>query len=152
MKPSLATEATIMMAATRIASIDARATARPGSPSAATSGSTVAAIIGPSDESGPSTRIRDGPNTAYPSRHMIDVYRPVIGGRPASSAYAMPCGTRTAVSTMPATTSFASHRERYDRTARTPGTAPTMASPHDGGMPRDSGQVDLAHPAVPSPT
>ena len=35
-----------------------------GSPSAPTSGRIVAAIIGPSDESGPSTRIRDGPNTA----------------------------------------------------------------------------------------
>jgi tetrahydromethanopterin S-methyltransferase subunit A len=38
------------------------------------------------EESGPSTGIRDGPNTAWPSRHMIEVYSPVIGGRPASSA------------------------------------------------------------------
>ena len=37
---------------------------------------------------------------------MIDVYRPVIAGSPASSAYAMPCGTSRAVSTRPATTSL----------------------------------------------
>ncbi len=86
MKPSLATPARSMIAATMIASIDASSTARSGSPLAAISGRIVAAIIGPSDESGPSTRIRDGPSTAYPSRHRMLVYRPVIGGRPASSA------------------------------------------------------------------
>jgi hypothetical protein len=64
MKPSLANPATSMMIATRMASSDARATARCGSPPAATSGSTVAAIMGPNDESGPSTRIRDGPTSA----------------------------------------------------------------------------------------
>ena len=64
MKPSLATAARIMIAATMIASIDASATARFSSPLAAISGRIVAAIIGPSEESGPSTRIRDGPNTA----------------------------------------------------------------------------------------
>lgn len=53
-----------MMPATMSASIDASATARSGSPSDATRGSTVAAIIGPSEESGPSTRILDGPHTA----------------------------------------------------------------------------------------
>ena len=64
MNPSFATAATIMIAATMIASSDASAIARSGSPSAPTSGRIVAAIIGPSEESGPSTRIRDGPNTA----------------------------------------------------------------------------------------
>ena len=44
--------------------MEASATARAGSPSASNSGANVAAIIGPSDESGPSTRIFDGPNTA----------------------------------------------------------------------------------------
>ena len=68
MNPSLATAATIMIAATMIASSDASATARAGSPPAAISGKIVAAIIGPSEESGPSTKIRDGPNTAYPSQ------------------------------------------------------------------------------------
>ena len=64
MKPSLATAARIMIAATMIARIEASATARLGSPSAPARGKIVAAIIGPSEESGPSTRIRDGPNTA----------------------------------------------------------------------------------------
>jgi hypothetical protein len=49
---------------TSSASIDASAIARFGSPFAPTSGMIVVAIIGPSDESGPSTRIRDGPRTA----------------------------------------------------------------------------------------
>ena len=53
-----------MQAPTSRASIDARAIAFAGSPSAPTSGRIVAAIIGPSDESGPRTRILDGPNTA----------------------------------------------------------------------------------------
>ena len=64
MKPNLATDARTMMRPTMIASSDASATAFCGSPSEATSGRTVAAIIGPSAESGPSTRMRDGPKTA----------------------------------------------------------------------------------------
>ena len=64
MNPSFATAARIMIAATMIARIDASATARLASPLAAISGRIVAAIIGPSEESGPSTRIRDGPNAA----------------------------------------------------------------------------------------
>ena len=36
----------------------------------------------------------------------------VFGGRPASCAYAMPCGTSSVVSTTPATTSLASHSRR----------------------------------------
>ena len=71
--PSRATPATAIMTPTSNASIDARATARPGSPPEATSGSTTAAIIGPSEESGPRTRIRYGPKTAYPSRQKMDV-------------------------------------------------------------------------------
>ena len=55
------------------ASTEASATARSGSPPATISGVIVAAIIGPSDESGPSTRIRDGPKTAYASRQRMDV-------------------------------------------------------------------------------
>ena len=42
----------------------------------------------------------------------MEVYRPVIGGSPASSAYAMPCGTSRVLSTIPATTSLASHSRR----------------------------------------
>src|SRR6185503_17782043 len=104
---------------------------------------------GPSDESGPSTRIRDGPKTAYPSRQRIDVYSPVIAGRPASSAYAMPCGTSSVVSTTPATMSLTSHSRRYEVTARNPGTAdrtpltspPRSAREHGGPSRRPA-----AHP------
>ena len=53
-----------MIAPTISASIDANAIARSGLPFDPRIGRIVAAIIGPSDESGPSTRIRDGPNTA----------------------------------------------------------------------------------------
>ncbi len=71
--PSLNTPASTVSPPTIRASIDAYATALPGSPFAATRGSTHAAIIGPRDESGPSTSTLDGPNTAYPTRHRIDV-------------------------------------------------------------------------------
>ena len=64
MNPSRATPATVVITPTSSASSDASATARSGSPFDARIGSSVAAIIGPSEESGPSTRIRDGPNTA----------------------------------------------------------------------------------------
>src|SRR4051794_4299141 len=84
----------------------------------------VAAIIGPSEESGPSTRTFNGPKNAYPTRHAIDVYRPVIGGKPASSAYAIPCGTSKAVSPTPAPTSDRSHRALYDDRVVNPGTKP----------------------------
>jgi hypothetical protein len=110
--PSLAIPAIAVMAPTIRASIEARAMARLGSPPDPARGRITAAIIGPRDESGPSTRIFDGPRSAYPSRHMIEVYRPVIAGRPASSAYAIPWGTRSAVSTSPATRSFGSHSLR----------------------------------------
>ena len=46
------------------------------------------------------------------------MYSPVIGGRPASSAYAMPCGTSSAVRTSPATRSWRSHAGLYDQQAR----------------------------------
>ena len=72
-KPSRATPPRAVIPPTSSASIDASATARCGSPPAPISGRIVAAIIGPSDESGPSTRILDGPKTAYPARQRIDV-------------------------------------------------------------------------------
>ena len=75
-----------MIAPVATASAEAIRIACPGSPSAATRGMITAAIIGPSAESGPSTRMRDGPARAYPIRHRIEVYRPVTAGRPASSA------------------------------------------------------------------
>jgi hypothetical protein len=60
-----------MITPTRMASIEASAMARSGLPPAPTSGRIVAAIIGPSEESGPSTRIRDGPKAAYPARQRM---------------------------------------------------------------------------------
>src|ERR1700746_3600363 len=48
----------------------------------------------------------------------MEVYRPVIGGSPASSAYAMPCGTSRVLSTIPATTSLPSHSRRYGKSPR----------------------------------
>lgn len=64
MKPSFATPTRIVMSPTRIANIDASAIALSGSPLDASNGTNVAAIIGPSEESGPSTSTRDGPNSA----------------------------------------------------------------------------------------
>ena len=94
------------------ASIEASATALAGSAWASTSGTSAAAISGPSAESGPNTRMREGPNSAYARSASTVVYRPVTGGSPASSAYAMPCGTSNAVSTTPATMSPPSHARR----------------------------------------
>ena len=74
------------MSATRIAIMPASAIALAGSSPATTSGVIAAKISGPSDESGPSTRIRLGPMIAYPTRQAIVVYSPVTGGSPASSA------------------------------------------------------------------
>ncbi len=64
MNPSLAIPERIMNAPTIRAIIDASAIAFSGLPPDPMIGRIVAAIIGPSDESGPSTRIRDGPNRA----------------------------------------------------------------------------------------
>ena len=64
------------------ASIEASATALAGSAWASTSGRSAAAISGPSAESGPSTRMRDGPNSAYARSASTVVYKPVTGGKP----------------------------------------------------------------------
>jgi hypothetical protein len=84
-KPSLATPRPISISPTITASIPASTTALPGSSTTA-SGVIVARIRGDTDESGPSTSTFDGPKTAYATRQAIVVYRPVTGGRPASSA------------------------------------------------------------------
>ena len=62
----------------------ARVTARASSP--ADNGTMAAAMSGTSDESGPRTRIRDGPIAAYVSNGTIEAYRPTMGGRPDASA------------------------------------------------------------------
>ena len=74
------------MRATMSAIIPASAIAVAGSSPATTSGVIAAKIRGPSDESGPRTRILLGPMIAYPTRQAIVVYNPVTGGSPASSA------------------------------------------------------------------
>jgi hypothetical protein len=38
--------------------------------------------MGANDESGPSTRMRDGPTTAYTSSGTMVAYNPVTGGSP----------------------------------------------------------------------
>ena len=81
-----------------------------------------AKMSGDTDESGPSTSTRDGPISAYPTRQAIVVYSPVTGGRPASSAYAIPWGTRIAASTTPAIRSKRNQERWYDRSAPIPGT------------------------------
>ena len=64
MNPSFAAPARTMTPPTISASTEAIATALTGSPSAIKSGASVAAIMGPREESGPSTRILLGPNIA----------------------------------------------------------------------------------------
>ncbi len=64
----------------RMASNPASATARSGSPAA--SGRIDAPMIGASDESGPRTRILDGPARAYTASGTMVAYSPVTGGSP----------------------------------------------------------------------
>ena len=62
----------ISMTPTSSASIPASTTARPGS-LVTSSGTRAAKMSGEIDESGPSTRTRDGPKIAYPTRQAIVV-------------------------------------------------------------------------------
>ena len=63
---------------------EARSMARMESPAA--NGTTAAANSGSRAESGPKTRMRDGPTRKYPMRAPIEAYRPAIAGRPAACA------------------------------------------------------------------
>ena len=74
MKPSRMTPARMQISPETIAMAPARATARIGSP--AESGRTMARMIGASEESGPSTRMRLGPNRAYTSSGTMVAYSP----------------------------------------------------------------------------
>ena len=76
-------------------------------------GMIAAATTGDTAESGPNTRMREGPKTKYASSGSIVAYKPVTAGSPASSAYAIPCGRRRAVRTKPATRSCRSQLGRY---------------------------------------
>ena len=81
-KPSLPSPRPISSSPTSTASIPASAIAVPGSPPATSSGVIAARISGEIDESGPSTNTREGPNSAYATRHAIVVYRPVDRRQP----------------------------------------------------------------------
>ena len=72
MNPSLPTPRPISMRPTMRASIPARAMAVAGS-LATISGTMAAKISGETAESGPSTRIRDGPSRAYTTRQAMVV-------------------------------------------------------------------------------
>src|SRR6478735_10804309 len=103
-----------------IAIIPASATARPGSP--AESGNTTDRITAASAESGPNTKMRLGPNSAYANSGTMVAYRPLMPGRPDATAYAMPTGTSIVVRTKPAATSFGSQAAWYRRSTSSPGT------------------------------
>ena len=70
--PSFPRPSPISVRPTSTASIPASAMAVAGSPPA-NSGVMAARINGEIDESGPSTSTRDGPNSAYPTRHAMVV-------------------------------------------------------------------------------
>ena len=110
-----------MSAPTKMASIAASAIRSDWSPLAA-KGMIAAATSGDTAESGPSTRIRDGPSRKYTTSGTTVAYRPVTGGTPASWAYAIPCGTSSAARTVPAITSLRSAAPRWWRTSAIPGT------------------------------
>ena len=128
MNPSFASPIAISTAPTIRASMPASAIVV-SVPPPASNGVIAARISGDTEESGPSTSTRDGPSSAYPTRHATVVYSPVTGGSPASSAYAMPWGTRIAASTRPATTSERSQPRRYVRTVCTPGSQSRSFAP-----------------------
>ena len=84
--PSLAMPAARQMRPISTASVLASAIARAGSGLVASSGAMTVKIIGPSVESGPTTRMREGPNSAYANNPAAVVYKPTAGGSPASPA------------------------------------------------------------------
>ena len=84
MKPSRANPAATQTVPETIAIMLASATARIGSPPE--SGNTTAMITAASEESGPRTRMRLGPNSAYASSGMMVAYKPLIPGTPDATA------------------------------------------------------------------
>ena len=61
---------------------------------------------------GPETWCHDEPQSAATTAGSIAQYRPNCGGRPASVAYATPCGSTTSAPMRPARTSACSDRTR----------------------------------------
>ena len=111
MKPSFATAARIIITATMIARTDASSTAR-----------LVALSRYQRQDRRRDHRSQRGMQDQHqdPRRAERRIteqaqdrrLQPVIGGSPASSAYAMPCGTSRVVSRFPAMTSLTSQRRR----------------------------------------
>jgi hypothetical protein len=73
----------------------------PGSASADTPLSVSSATMA----TGPTASCREDPKNAYTSSGTVLAYKPATGGRPASMAYAIPCGTSITATVTPAETS-----------------------------------------------
>ena len=54
---------------------------------------------------GPTDNCREVPNMAYATSGSTEAYRPTTGGKPASMAYAMPCGMSITAIVTPAAAS-----------------------------------------------
>ena len=89
-------------------SASAAASATRSSP-AATSDPSAVAVISAVVDSGPTESWRDDPRKTYTVRPPTAAHRVASGGTPATSAYAITCGIRYAVTVMPASTSPRSH-------------------------------------------
>jgi hypothetical protein len=74
------------------ASAAASAAYRAGSPAAI--GATTVAASSAVVDSGPTDSCRDEPKTAYTGSETSTAHSPTTAGRPATSAYAITCGTR----------------------------------------------------------
>src|SRR5262245_10501020 len=70
---------------------------------------TATAVINDVVDSGPTDSCGDDPNTAYTKSGPTMAHSPTTAGSPATSAYAMTCGTRYAATVTPARTSPRSH-------------------------------------------
>ncbi len=62
----------------------------------------VAAISVQVAVSGPTIKVRDDPNSAYPSMPAMAAHSPATGGTPIIAAYASPTGSATAATLRPA--------------------------------------------------
>ena len=74
----------------------------------------------------PPTAAATSPARAYTASGAIDAHSPTTGGRPATVAYAITCGTMYAATVTPASTSRAARTARIRGTARAP--APTRTT------------------------
>ena len=103
--PSRARPASTWSAPTSTARAPASARYVDASPSAR--GATAAAVSSESMATGPTEMNRLVPNTAYTTSDTMAAYRPVIGGTPASAAYAIACGITSTATVAPARRSAA---------------------------------------------